>query len=160
MTENEGGPGLKADGLMACHLLVQCEWAKQKLATWSSSLPYSCLLTFRSRVQLRPSQLITRPVFHPHGRRSSRKALRRPRTGELRAFFSCMAWRAIPGLLRCCSGQRASSCDDEGSTWIFSSVGGILELRRGSQPSPWVGPGKPNLPLGREKPRVSLVIAR
>ena len=22
------------------------------------------------------------------------------------------------------------------------------ELRRGSQPSPWVGPGKPNLPLG------------
>ena len=26
--------------------------------------------------------------------------------------------------------------------------GGILELRRGSQPSPWVGPGKPNLPLG------------
>ena len=25
---------------------------------------------------------------------------------------------------------------------------GFLELRRGSQPSPWVGPGKPNLPLG------------
>ena len=46
--ENEGGPGLKADGLMACHLLVQCAWAKQKLAVWSSSLPYSCLLTFRS----------------------------------------------------------------------------------------------------------------
>ena len=23
-----------------------------------------------------------------------------------------------------------------------------IELRRGSQPSPWVGPGKPNLPLG------------
>ena len=33
-------------------------------------------------------------------------------------------------------------------TWFFSSCGGILELRRGSQPSPWVGPGKPNLPLG------------
>ena len=32
--------------------------------------------------------------------------------------------------------------------WFFSSCGGILELRRGSQPSPWVGPGKPNLPLG------------
>ena len=30
----------------------------------------------------------------------------------------------------------------------WSSCGGILELRRGSQPSPWVGPGKPNLPLG------------
>ena len=30
----------------------------------------------------------------------------------------------------------------------LSSCGGILELRRGSQPSPWVGPGKPNLPLG------------
>lgn len=46
--ENEGGPRLKVDGLMACHLLVLCVWAKQKLAIWSSSLPYSCLLTFRS----------------------------------------------------------------------------------------------------------------
>ena len=44
-------------------------------------------------------------------------------------------------LLRCCSGQRASSCDDEGSTWIFSSFGGILELRRGIQASSCVGPG-------------------
>ena len=35
-----------------------------------------------------------------------------------------------------------------GTTWFFSSCGGILELPRGSQPSPWVGPGKPNLPLG------------
>ena len=34
------------------------------------------------------------------------------------------------------------------STWFFSSCGGILDLRRGSQPSPGVGPGKPNLPLG------------
>ena len=31
--------------------------------------------------------------------RSSRKPLRRPRPRELRAFFSCMAWRAIPGPL-------------------------------------------------------------
>ena len=30
-------------------------------------------------------------------RRSSRKPRRRPRPGELRAFYSCMAWRAIPG---------------------------------------------------------------
>ena len=30
----------------------------------------------------------------------------------------------------------------------LSVDGGILDLRRGSQPSPWVGPGKPNLPLG------------
>ena len=30
---------------------------------------------------------------------------------------------------------------------VFSSCGGILELRRGSQASSWVGPGKPNLPL-------------
>ena len=36
---------------------------------------------------------------NPHGRRSSRKPLRRPRSRELRAFFSCMAWRAIPGPL-------------------------------------------------------------
>ena len=35
-----------------------------------------------------------------------------------------------------------------GNHVVFSSCGGILELRRGSQPSPWVGPGKPNLPLG------------
>ena len=42
---------------------------------------------------------------------------------------------------------RASSCQEVGTTWFFSSCGGILELRRGSQPSPWVGPGKPNLPL-------------
>ena len=40
-----------------------------------------------------------------------------------------------------------SSKDTEISSF-FSSCGGILELRRGSQPSPWVGPGKPNLPLG------------
>ena len=43
---------------------------------------------------------------------------------------------------------RASSCQEVGTTWFFSSCGGILELRWGSQPSPWVGPGKPNLPLG------------
>ena len=36
VTENEGGPRLKVDGLMACHLLVQCAWPKQKLAIWSS----------------------------------------------------------------------------------------------------------------------------
>ena len=46
------------------------------------------------------------------------------------------------------SRARASSCQELGTTWFFSSCGGILELRRGSQPSPWVGPGKPNLPLG------------
>ena len=31
--------------------------------------------------------------------------------------------------------------------WIFSSCGGILELRRGFQASSCVGPGKPNLPF-------------
>ena len=46
------------------------------------------------------------------------------------------------------SWARASSCQEVGTTWFFSSCGGILELRRGSQPFPWVGPGKPNLPLG------------
>ena len=45
------------------------------------------------------------------------------------------------------SRARASSCQEVGTTWFFSSCGGILELRRGSQPSSWVGPGKPNLPL-------------
>ena len=43
---------------------------------------------------------------------------------------------------------RPSCCQAVGTTRFFSSCGGILDLRRGSQPSPWVGPGKPNLPLG------------
>ena len=58
-------------------------------------------------------------------------------------------FRAEPGTsLKTPSRARASSCQAVGTTWFFSSCGGILELRRGSQPSPWVGPGKPNLPLG------------
>ena len=56
------------------------------------------------------------------------------------ALFFSIAFSSSD-LLRCCSGQRASSCDDEGSTWIFSSCGGILELRRGFQASSCVGPG-------------------
>ena len=51
------------------------------------------------------------------------------------------------------SRARASFCQEVGTTWFFSSCGGILELRRGSQPSPCVGPGKPHLPIGlRGKP--------
>ena len=45
------------------------------------------------------------------------------------------------------SRARASSCQAVGTTWFFSTCGGILDLRWGSQPSSWVGPGKPNLPL-------------
>ena len=45
------------------------------------------------------------------------------------------------------SRARASSSEEVGTTWCFSSCGGILELRRGSQATSWVGPGKPNLPL-------------
>ena len=45
------------------------------------------------------------------------------------------------------SWARASSCQEMGTTWFFSSCGGILELRWGSQPSSWVGPGKPHLPF-------------
>ena len=51
-------------------------------------------------------------------------------------FFS---WEAIAA--------RASSWDDVGNTWFFSSCGGILELRRGFLASSCVGPGKPNLPF-------------
>ena len=36
---------------------------------------------------------------------------------------------------------------DDGTTWFFSSCGGILELRRGFQASSCVGPGKPKLPF-------------
>ena len=35
------------------------------------------------------------PQSFPHGCRSSRKPLRCPRPREVRAFFSCLAWRAI-----------------------------------------------------------------
>ena len=41
------------------------------------------------------------------------------------------------------SRARASSCQEVGTSWFFSSCGGILELRRGSQAPSWVGPGKP-----------------
>ena len=37
--------------------------------------------------------------------------------------------------------------DDGGTTWFFSSCGGILELRRGIQHASCVGPGKSNLPF-------------
>ena len=42
---------------------------------------------------------------------------------------------------------RASCCEDDGTTWFFSSCGGILELRRGFQASSSVSPGKPKLPF-------------
>ena len=44
-------------------------------------------------------------------------------------------------------GTRASRRVEEGLTISFSSCGGNLKLRRGSQASSWVGPGKPNLTL-------------
>ena len=47
-----------------------------------------------------------------------------------------MLWRA-----------RGSCCEDDGTTWFFSSCGGILELRRGFQASSCVHPGKPKLPF-------------
>ena len=37
--------------------------------------------------------------------------------------------------------ERASSCDDGGTTWFFSSCGRILELQPGIQASSCVGPG-------------------
>ena len=43
--------------------------------------------------------------------------------------------------------ERASSCDDGGTTWFFSSCGGIHELRRGIQDASCAGPGKSNLPF-------------
>ena len=45
------------------------------------------------------------------------------------------------------SRARASSCDDGGTTWFFSSCGRILELQRGIQASSCVVNGKSNLPL-------------
>ena len=43
----------------------------------------------------------------------------------------------------------ASSCDDGGTTWFFSSCGGILELRRGIQDASCVGPFRTPWPAGR-----------
>ena len=37
-----------------------------------------------------------------------------------------------------------------GTTWFFSSCGEILELRRGSQPSPGLAVGSPIFPSGCE----------
>ena len=41
--------------------------------------------------------------------------------------------------------ERASSQDDRGTSWFFSSCGGILELRRGTQGTCLVALGKSNL---------------
>ena len=49
-------------------------------------------------------------------------------------------------LLRRCSGKGLHLAMT-GATWFFSSVGGILELRRGIQDASCVGPGKSNLPF-------------
>ena len=45
------------------------------------------------------------------------------------------------------SRPRASSCQEVGTTWFFSSCCGILELRQGIQASSCVGLGKSNLPF-------------
>ena len=45
---------------------------------------------------------------------------------------------------------RASSCQEVGTTWFFSSCGGILELRRGIQASCSTGPGKSSFHLNCE----------
>ena len=44
----------------------------------------------------------------------------------------------------------AASCDEEGTTWFFSSCGGILELRREIQASSSVGPGMKPSSWGEE----------
>ena len=41
--------------------------------------------------------------------------------------------------------ERASSGDDGGTSWFYSSCGRILELRQGTQGASRVGPGKSNL---------------
>ena len=41
--------------------------------------------------------------------------------------------------------ERASSRDDGGTSWFFSSCGWILELRRGFKGASHVAPGKSNL---------------
>ena len=66
----------------------------------------------------------------------------------------------IPGLGRFPGGGNGNplrySCL-ENSMDGFSSCGGILELRRGSQPSPWVGPGMEN-PMDRGSWQVKVLV--
>ena len=52
-------------------------------------------------------------------------------------------WTSLETLWR----ARGSCCEDDGTTWFFSSCGGILELQQGFQASSCVGPGKPKLPF-------------
>ena len=53
--------------------------------------------------------------------------------------------------------ERASSCDDGGTSWFFSSYSGILELRRGTQGASQFGAGKYNLHSSYEwEPGISL----
>ena len=98
----------------------------------------------------------------PEGRRGSEEAVpgpsvfpsREPGVSENlrvagRRSGTVSPFRAEQGTsLETPSRARASSCQEVGTPWFFSSCGGNLDLRGGSQPSSWVGPGKPNLPLG------------
>ena len=53
-------------------------------------------------------------------------------------------WSALAAIIK---RHRLVTLADGEATWIFSSYGGILELRRGIQDASCVGPGKSNLPL-------------
>ena len=59
-------------------------------------------------------------------------------------FLFKMERRTSLGLLQW---ARASSWDDWGTTWFFSSCGGIFELRQGIHASSCVGPQKFYLPF-------------
>ena len=46
--------------------------------------------------------------------------------------------------------KKASSRDDRGTSWFFSSCSGILELRQGTEGASHVASGKSNLPSSCE----------
>ena len=53
--------------------------------------------------------------------------------------------------------ERASSRDDGGTSWFFSSCGRILEFRQGTQRTTRGAPGKSNLHLSYEwEPGIAL----
>ena len=71
---------------------------------------------------------------------------------------SCGVLRGNSGLLsRPCRKRMASTCDNGGFSWFFSSCGGkfgvSLELRRGTQGASRVSPGKSSLHLSCEGER-------
>ena len=64
----------------------------------------------------------------------------------IKGFKYCFTFQTERGIsLEMLPQERASSFNDRGTSWFFSSFGGILDLRLGTQEASRVAPGKSNL---------------